>query len=452
MVNIHRNLSSELLEWKESSVRSPIILRGARQVGKTFLVKDFAKKHFKNIAYANFELQPQLIDCFTSLDPSQITRSLQLQLDVDIIPGDTLLFLDEIQECPEAITALRYFKEQMQDLHVISAGSLLEFVLNDQNFSMPVGRVQYMYIRPLSFMEFLHAIGKNRLVEFIEKNKINDQYNPSVHTQLLTHFQEYMGLGGMPAIIAEYIANNQLNRCDNMLSDLLISYRDDFSKHAKTTDHKYLQKLYDKAPYLVSQWFKYVKVDPDMDARGIKRALELLDNSGVISRVLASTGSGLPLASTQIDKKFKLLFLDIGLLRAAQQINLSLIYQTDQNLLTKGQLAEQVVGQELLAYSPKIQRNKLFFWQREEKNSQAEVDYLYVHDGQIIPLEVKAGKVGRLKSLKIFMQEKQAKLGIRVSALPLSYESDILSVPFYMISELPRLLDECLKNPSRKFL
>lgn len=444
MINIRRNLSSELLEWKEASARSPIILRGARQVGKTFLVKDFAKKHFKNIAYANFELQPQLANCFTNLDPARITRALQLQLDVDIIPGETLLFLDEIQECPEAITALRYFKEEMQDLHVISAGSLLEFVLNDQNFSMPVGRVQYMYIRPLSFTEFLHAIGKDRLLAYIQRTNLNDEYNPNIHSQLLEHFQEYVGLGGMPAVIAEFLANNQLNTCDNMLSDLLISYRDDFSKYAKTTDHKYLQKLYDKAPYLVSQWFKYVKVDPDMDARGIKRALELLDNSGVISRVLASTGSGLPLASTQIDKKFKLLFLDIGLLRAAQQINLSLIYQKDQNLMTKGQLAEQVVGQELLAYAPKIQRNKLFFWQREEKNSQAEVDYLYVHDGLIIPLEVKAGKVGRLKSLKIFMQEKQAKTGIRISELPLSYESNILSVPFYMISEMPRLLDQCL--------
>ncbi len=447
-INIHRHLEAELLEWKNLAVRQPIILRGARQVGKTFLVKDFANKHFKNIAYANFELQPQLSDCFKNLDPKRITRALQLELDVDITPGKTLLFLDEVQECPAAITALRYFKEQMQDLHVISAGSLLEFVLNDKNFSMPVGRVQYMYIRPLSFLEFLDAIGKSRLIEHLRNASLDGQDDTNVHTNILEHFQEYMGLGGMPAVIAEYVANNKLNRCDNMLSDLLISYRDDFSKYAKHTDHKYLYKLYDKAPSLVSQWFKYVKVDPDIDARGIKRALELLDNSGVISRIIASTASGLPLSSTQLEKKFKLLFLDIGLLRAAQQIDLSLIYQDNQQLLTKGQLAEQVVGQELLAYAPKIQRNRLFFWQREEKNSQAEIDYLYVHNGQIIPIEVKAGKIGRLKSLKIFMQEKRSKIGIRISALPLSYESNILSIPFYMISELPRLIEQSFKKTS----
>jgi uncharacterized protein len=444
MEGLARELTDNLEKWRNYTSRSPLVLRGARQVGKTYLVQKFAKSSFANLAYANFEHVPNLANCFTSLSSKQIISALELELNQDITPGKTLLFLDEIQECPKAIMALRYFKEEIPELHVIAAGSLLEFVLNDSEFRMPVGRIEYMYVKPLSFNEFLVASDKVRLVDYVKSYKLTDPVQDAAHKQLLQICQEYMAIGGMPAVVAEYVHAQNLNRCEELLSDLIIAYRDDFGKYAKKTEHKYLQKLYDKAPSLVAKWFKYVKVDEDIHPRNIRVALDLLSQASIISRVYATSGVGIPLASTQNDKKFKLIFLDTGLVRAAQQINLRLIYQPKLELLNKGHLTEQFVGQELLVYAPKVQQNKIYFWQREQKGAQAEVDYLYTHNGEIYPLEVKAGSIGRLKSLKIFMQEKKSKLGIRISQSPLSFEQNILSVPFYMISEIPRLIDSAI--------
>ena len=444
MVKLSRELTKNLDEWCNHTNRSPLIIRGARQVGKTYLVTELAKNKFESLAYVNFEHTPNLANCFTDFNIQHIISALALELEQNIIPGKTLLFLDEIQECPQAIMSLRYFKEEMSNLHVIAAGSLLEFTLNDDKFRMPVGRVEYMYVKPLSFNEFLLAHNKTLLTNYLKNYKLTDPFQSATHNQLLQICQEYMAIGGMPAVVAEYIESKNLNRCEDLLSYLMLTYRDDFGKYAKKIDYKYLQKLYDKIPSLVAQWFKYVKVGEDLQPRNIRIALDALVQAGIISRVHATSGAGIPLANTQNEKKFKLIFLDIGLVRAAQQISLNLIYNPQLELLNKGALAEQFVGQELLACAPKIQQNKIYFWQREHKSAQAEVDYLYTHNGQIYPIEVKAGSIGRLKSLKIFMHEKKSKLGIRISQLPLSFEQNILSVPFYMISEIPRLIEELI--------
>lgn len=447
MIELKRNLTKKLHDWCSNTNRSPLILRGARQVGKTFTVKDFAKERFaNNLAYINFEKMPNCAKCFTVLDVKRIIRALELELDQQITLGKTLLFLDEIQECPQALMALRYFKEDFPGLHVIAAGSLLEFILNDEKFSMPVGRVEYLYVKPLSFYEFLLANKKEQLVKHLQDVQLSTPPLDATHEQLLKLVQEYMAIGGMPAVVTEYVEQNNLTRCEDLLSDLLLSYRDDFSKYANKNEYRYLQVLYDKAPSLIAQWFKYVSVDPDMHPRDIRKALALLSQAGVISRVYATSGVGIPLESTQQDKKFKLLFVDTGLVRAAQQISLKLLYNEDLSLINKGALVEQFVGQELLAYAPKIQKNKIFSWQREQKGSQAEVDYLFIHNGEIYPIEVKAGSIGRLRSLKIFMQEKKSKLGIRISSLPLNFEQNILSVPFYMIAELPKLIRSALQE------
>jgi predicted AAA+ superfamily ATPase len=435
-----RDIEKDLLLWKKSPLRSPLLLRGARQVGKSFVVEKFGKEQFDNLVVINFEQRPEFRTCFDTLLPEQIVTNLELMTAKIIEPGKTLLFLDEIQECPQAIMALRYFKEQMPALHLIGAGSLLEFTLNDADFSMPVGRVQFLYLHPLSFYEYLTAIGRDNLSRHLQTVSIDHPPSEAIHKELISLVREYVALGGMPAVVAAYLQTKSILQCQDVQSDILATYRRDFGKYAKVTEHKVLSLLFEKAPGLISQWFKYTKVDPDINPRQIKTALKQLSEAGLIYRIHATSASGLPLVSTQNEKKFKLLFLDVGLAKRASYLDLGSIFNEDVFLINQGLFTEQFVGQELLAHSDRKSQGALYFWVREEKNSSAEVDFVITIGSQIVPIEVKSGSTGRLKSLKIFMTEKNIPLGIRLSAGQLSLEENILSVPFYMIAELPRLL------------
>lgn len=439
---MERDIEKDLLEWKDSVLRSPLLLRGARQVGKSWVVETFGKQCFENCVVVNFEQRPAACACFDTLFPEQIVSAIELLTASLISPGKTLLFLDEIQECPQAIMALRYFKEQMPALHVIGAGSLLEFALNDEKFSMPVGRVQFLYLHPLSFYEFLRAIKRESLVVYLQKLSVSEPSLPPIHDELLKLIREYMALGGMPAVLSAYLQTRSALRCQDVQSDILSTYRRDFGKYAKITQHKILALLFEKAPGMIAQWFKYSKVDPDVNAREMKIALQLLCRAGLVYKVNSTTASGLPLITTQNEKKFKLLFLDVGLAKRASFLDIAALIKEDITLLNGGLLTEQFVGQELLAHSDKKSDDHLFFWVREEKNSSAEVDFILTVGSQIIPIEVKAGLKGRMKSLKIFMAEKKSKIGIRISAAPLGFADNILSIPFYMIGELSRLVAE----------
>lgn len=437
-----RDIEKDLLAWKVQKNRLPLLIRGARQVGKTFTVLKFGKEHFTSLVSINFEQQPEFIDCFSTLDPKQIVAAIELLSKQKIIPGKTLLFLDEIQECPRAIISLRYFKEQLPELHVIGAGSLLEFILNDENFRMPVGRVEFLFMKPLSFGEFLDATGNAILREELKSTTLQKPIQNVIHNMLLNLVRQYINLGGMPAVVYEYSLTGDLQRCQEIQSALLATYRDDFGKYAKKIDYKNLRLLFEKAPGMIAQWFKYSKIDPDIRSRDLKSALEKLYDAGLIYLVYASSASGLPLIATMNSKKFKLLFLDIGLAKRSFHIDLELFFNEDLMLINKGALAEQFVGQELLAISNKREPPQLFFWVREQRGSSAEVDFLFPVDSQIIPIEVKAGSVGTLRSLKIYMDEKKAKLGIRISQQPLNRESNILTVPLYLVEEVPRLVKE----------
>ncbi len=437
---MNRDIEKKLLYWKNSKDKMPLLLRGARQVGKTYIVEKFGKSHFSNIVTINLEQSSHLNPCFNSLEPNKIITELELLTEKKIIPGKTLLFLDEIQECPKAIMALRYFKEQMPQLHVIGAGSLLEFILNNENFRMPVGRVEFLYLQPLSFTEFLEATNHGMILEQLKKFTLNEPPSSSIHQHLLTLMKEYTILGGMPAVLNKYLLTNSFLEAGYIQSSLLDSYRRDFGKYAKKTIHLNLQLLFEKAPGLIAQWFKYKNVDPNIAPKDIKAALIQLVQAGIIHLVYASNASGIPLITTQNEKKFKLLFLDLGLAKRACRLDAELLLKEELLLLNNGALAEQLVGQELLAYQDQHFIPELYFWIREQKNSSAEVDYLIIIDGQIIPLEVKSGATGKLKSLKLFMAEKKSKIGVRVSQHGLSFENNVLSVPFYLLSELDRLV------------
>lgn len=438
-MSMKRSILRELIQWAQSSPRLPLLLRGARQVGKTFVVEQLANTSFKHYININFELEPEYCSCFSSLKPTDIISSIEAMKAQALIPGQTLLFLDEIQNCPQAIMALRYFKEQMPDLHVIGAGSLLEFALNDARFSMPVGRVQYLYIKPLSFQEFLQARGFELLLEKMRNCTLEQPLPLALHQQLLKLIREYFILGGMPAAVQTYLDTQNYLQSQRMQTVILSTYRNDFGKYAKLAQHKYVQQVFSKTPGLIGQQIKFSKIDAESRSRDLKQAIELLVQAGIVQPVLATAASGLSLSALVNEKKFKLLFLDMGLTTRSVGVGVNELLQAEIFLVNHGALAEQFVGQELLAYQDCYAEGKLFFWSREEKSSMAEVDYVTTINSTIVPIEVKAGSTGRLKSLQLMLTEKKLPLGVRISQLPLRLEGNVLSIPFYLIGELQRL-------------
>lgn len=445
---MHRHLLKALLEWKDSPHRLPLLLRGARQVGKTYLVEYFGNNHFDDFMNINFELEPEYIECFNSFDPKDILQAIEFKSHRKIIPGKTLLFLDEIQDCPKAIQSLRYFKEKLSKLHVIGAGSLLEFVLNEEEIKMPVGRVQYMYLQPLSFREFLDVMKHDIFLEAIENGTLKQPINEIAHKELNKLVQQYIVLGGMPAAINAYQLDQDISAVQTIQNAILSTYRDDFGKYASKTDYKHLQAVFQEAPSLVGKQVKYVDISRDARSRELKHAISLLQKAGLLYQIFSSQASGLPLNALIDEKKFKMAFLDVGLMSRATRISIETLLKGDLILLNRGAFAEQFVGQELISYAPSDEMPELYYWSRDIPHSTAEIDYLLQYNDKIIPVEVKAGKTGTLKSMRIFMEEKKKStnipLGIKVSQNHLEYHENILTIPLYLLSEWRRLLSETI--------
>jgi len=441
-----RDLERDLFNWKERKDRLPLLLRGARQVGKSYIVEEFGKKAFKNIVIVNFEFRPEFKQCFVTLDPVEIINKLQLLMGEAIEAEKTLLFLDEIQECPNAIMALRYFKEKHDRLAVIGAGSLMEFALNNSNFKMPVGRIQFIYLEPLSFGEFLTASGNEQLRHYLEEIRLNSVFDDAVHKKLMDLLRIYLIVGGMPAVVKEYLESRNFLNCQRIQNSLLQTYRSDFGKYAKSSEHKYLQKVLDKAPRLVGDRIKYSNIDADSKSRDIKQALNLLKLSGIIYPVYATSASGLPLGAQVNEMKFKLNFLDVGLMQNACGLQAELTLTNNFFQINAGAVIEQFIGQELRAHSDSYLERGLFFWARDKKSSSAEVDYVVAVDSLILPVEVKAGKTGTLKSLKLFIKEKKSLFGVRFSQEKLSLHDKVLTLPLYMAEQMKRLAREAGKQ------
>ena len=434
-----RSIENELNRWKTEPLRMPLLIRGARQVGKSFTVEKFGKENFAQTVTVNFELKPTLKDCFRDLDPKNIIRDIELALKVQIRPGTTLLFLDEVQFCPEAIASLRYFKELMGDLHIIAAGSLLEFALIDKNISFPVGRVQSIYMRPLSFLEFLKVMDEDQLIQFILDFEWTIDIGQAVHERFMELVKIYFFIGGMPGAIAKYQATNSLQDCQNYLMTLINLYRADMAKYATKTQYRYLQILFDRAPESIGLRFKYAFIDPDAKSRDLQTALDQLTWAGLLNPILATSAGGVPLQLQVKSKVQKLLYLDIGMLQTALKVDPLLFFREDLTLLHSGALAEQFVGQELVAYANPYDRMQLHFWEREKKDSAAEVDYILPLGPYIIPLEVKAGAAGKLRSIHVFLKEKKSPFGIRICSSTPKKSHPIITLPFYLISQLQRL-------------
>ncbi len=434
-----RKIEQSLLAWRQDVDRFPLLVRGARQTGKTYLIEHFGQQHFKQMVVINFELQPQLKQCFSSLQTDEIISKLQLLLNVTLSDSDTLLFLDEIQECPSAIMSLRYFREQKPGFPVIGAGSLLEFALNAPDFKMPVGRVHFLYLEPLSFDEYLQARGQDQLRNYLETVTPQQPPDGVIHDRLMELMKEYFLVGGMPAAVASFCQHQDFMKVQLILGGLHQTFRSDFGKYSRSGQYVQIGQAYDAIPQLIGNQIKYVQLDPHSKSRDVKNALNLLSMAGLILLIYA-TDASLPLGAQINPLKFKINMLDVGLMQHVCGIASTLMLSKDIVSINSGALAEQFVGQELRCLQSDHEPHALYYWVREQRSSNAEVDYLTTMGGQIIPIEVKSGKTGRLRSLRIILEEKKLPLGVRLSLDTLSVVDNILTVPLYMINQTARLV------------
>ncbi|MBN2036714.1 MAG: ATP-binding protein [Chitinispirillaceae bacterium] len=445
---MRRSIEKYLVSWKNSAHRLPLLMRGARQVGKSYTIEKFGKEWFENCVTANFDLYPKFASCFAgSLEPKEVCAAISVMAAQEIIPGKTLLFLDEIQQCPRAIGALRYFYEKMPALHVIGAGSLLEFAMSADEVRMPVGRIQYLFMYPLTFAEYIEASGHTPALRAVSDHEPLASYTEAEHEHLLSLLKSYLVIGGMPAVVREYLAAGNMVLCNRMQASIAQTYRDDFGKYASRARIAHLQNVFAAVPKMVGRKFKYTSVDTTVHSREIKTALELLEKAGVVYRVKQTSGSGLPLEAGASERNFKVVFLDVGLMQHLCGLTGELLGADDILAVHAGAVAEQFAGQELVAHTDPFMRPGLYYWAREARTSSAEVDYLVPSGSKVLPLEVKAGKGGTLRSLRLFFQEYASPLGIRVSQHNLSYDGRILSMPLYALQGLDRTLQAVLQGP-----
>lgn len=423
-------------QWKSRTNRLPLLIRGARQVGKTWLVREHARS-YDDFLEINFESHPEYLDLFKSSygKPEELLKNISLLSGKKIETGKTLLFLDEAQASKEALLSLRYFKENLPEQHVIAAGSLLEFVFKDLSF--PVGRVEFFHLFPMNFEEYLMAIGRDDFIRAILEMDEKKPLPQAVHEKLLEEVGLFCLLGGLPAVIKTYVESKgaeALQKCQEVQQIVMASFREDFHKYASKTNVDYLRILFQGIPRLLGQKFKYSAIDPHIKSRELSSALGLLEEAGIVYKAYHSSAEGVPLESQIDPKKFKVFLLDMGLCHRILGLRLSELYLQRKELFShRGAMAEQWVAQEILSYTEKNQNPKIFYWHREARASQAEVDLLVEDDSYVLPIEVKSQKGHSSKSLSLFLQEKKKfiRSALRVSTHPYGMRDQVTSMPFY---------------------
>ena len=417
-----RFIDNYLSDWAKRKVHKPILLRGARQVGKSTAVRHLGEK-FKYFVEINLEKQPDYKTLFKQdLDVKRIVPQMAAMYGTPIVPGETLLFIDEIQECEEAIMAMRYFKEDMVGLHVIAAGSLLEFVLDDLP-TFGVGRIHSMYMFPMTFDEFLLANGENLLMEARDQASATSPLPEPLHDKLVQLLRTFMLVGGMPESVVKWVETHDYLQCQEVQDDILTGYEDDFPKYKKKIDPQLLSATMKSAAVQATKKFVYAKVPGEYKTAEVKKAVEMLIKAGILIAVTHSDANGLPLGDEKDESIRKMLLLDTGLMLRLLNMTLGDISAITTQILTasaadlvnKGTVAEMLAGLELLHYRTPNLKHELYYWLRQAKNSTAEVDYLLSKDMKVMPFEVKAGVQGGMRSLWDFMREKKLTEAIRCS-------------------------------------
>jgi hypothetical protein len=429
---MERTISKKLREWSESDDRKALLVRGARQVGKTFSIRQLGSS-FQYFIEVNFDFDVAVGQFFAAThDPAILCEKLSAYYSIPCVPGKTLLFFDEIQSCPQAIQSLRYFHERLPGIHVIAAGSLLEFAL-EQIPSFGVGRISSLHMYPMTFYEFVAATEGAGGAMLLKPPGDQAGIDPVFHTKFLELFRTYSIVGGMPAVVQSYKENRNLLKCQKALDDLLATFKDDFAKYKTRISRLKLFETLESVVLQAGRKFMYTRISDTGPRAAYKQALGLLEMAGLVHKVYHTAGNGIPLGAEINANKFKVLPLDLGLHQRMLGLELrELLTDSMVEFVNKGSIAEVFVGLELCAAGPSHSACQLYYWHREAPSSNAEVDYLIQKGADIIPVEVKSGRRGSMQSMSVFMSEHDCKTGIRLSLENCSRYKDIAVVPLYL--------------------
>ncbi len=437
---MERQLIGQLLKWKESKGRKPLVLEGARQVGKTWLLKEFGRKYFKDVCYINFEKSDVLEEVFAGdLSPQLIIEQLSIYNGKKIEPENTLVIFDEVQEMPRALTSLKYFCEEAPDYAICCAGSLLGIALHEGT-SFPVGKTDFLHLYPLSFKEFLLANGEGMLVDYIEKG---NRTLGAFEGRLTDYLKRYFVIGGMPAVVNEWLNTKDYNKVNRIQQELIAAYQKDFSKHAPSKMVEKIRYVWSSIPSQLAKEnkkFVYGLVRDGARAREYEDAIMWLCDAGETVRTHNVSKPDVPISAYADLKSFKVFLLDVGLLRAMSNLSPRVILDGSKIFEEfKGALTEQYVCQELQIFRDHLQTN--YYW---SSSATSEVDFLLSDGLHIYPLEAKAGVTMNAKSLKVYRERFSPRWALRTSLLP--YErneaSRVINIPLYMLFILDKEIEE----------
>ncbi len=416
--------------------KKPLLLRGVRQVGKSSAVRNLSQ-YFKHYIEVNFELQKDIAAIFeNSLEPQQICSKLSAIYGIPIIPGQTLVFFDEIQACIPAISSLRFFFEKCSELHVVAAGSLFEFALSEIP-SFGVGRIRSMFMYPFSFDEFLLANNEKLLIEEKRQSSAQNPLLKPLHDKLLDYLKVFLIIGGLPEVVRKYITAKDFIKCQEILNDLVITYTDDFAKYKKRFSPLITTNVFNTLAKNSGSKFVYSTISENVKSYQVKEAIALLTKAGMVIPVTHTAANGIPLGADTNEKFRKFLIFDTGIQQVMLGLNIGeILLHNEFEVINKGFIAETFAGLELLKYNSCYQRDSLYYWQREEKSGNAEVDYVILQQNEVVPIEIKSGTKGSMQSMQYFMQKKNLYKGIRCSTENFGKYANIEIVPLYAISNL----------------
>jgi len=440
-----RDIYKKLLAWRQDKYRKPLILRGARQVGKTYILSVFAKEYSHSL-YINFEEMPDVRLIFTgNLNPNNIIELLQIKFGVTIEPENTLLVFDEIQECPEALNSLKYFNETANNYHIVAAGSLLGVKLN-RTKGFPVGKVDFLDLKPLSFFEFLDAVGENRLRVMLHEIKQFVAINESLHQKAIELLKQYFIIGGMPEAIGIYIKEKDFNKVRKVQQAIVDAYVLDFAKHASSVDVMKIMAIWDSIPNQLAKEnkkFIFSAISKSARAREYETSIQWLVDAGLIYKSYNISIPRIPIDSYANKDIYKIYMLDVGLLGCVSRLPINVMIEQQQLFVEfKGALTENFVCQELMASN---RFDKLYYW---SSAGTAEVDFTLPYELDIYPLEVKAGISTHKKSLLVYQEKYQPKIISRVSLMNLAQDKTFCNYPLYMVNLFPITSKKLSKNPN----
>ncbi|AJQ26030.1 ATP-binding protein [Pelosinus fermentans] len=432
-----RTTINDLIKWKNSSHRKPLIIKGARQVGKTWLMREFGRTHYEKCAYINFDNNERMESLFKGdIDIKRIITALQIETGITIEAKNTLIIFDEVQEVPRALTSLKYFCENAPDYHIIAAGSLLGVALHPGT-SFPVGKVDFMTLYPLNFLEFLTATNHENLVDLLKSNDF--EMITSFKGKYIDLLKQYYYIGGMPEVVSSFIVNNDFTAAREIQKKILLAYEQDFSKHAPNETVPRIRMLWTSIPSQLAKEnrkFIYGLIRQGARAREYELAMTWLIDCGLIYKVGRVSKPDMPLMAYQDFNAFKLFVLDVGLLSAMSDLNLKSILENTKIFEEfKGALTEQYVLQQLITNS----EIKPYYWSAEK--STGEIDFIFQHGNEIVPLEVKAAENLQAKSLKNYCLKYNPKNAIRTSMSDYRKEDWLTNVPLYAINALSAILN-----------